>query len=131
MADAPLSRPARSGVVAVRAGETGGVLAGIPSAHAHVREHPMAVIVTVHMPGVTKRQYESVNAKLLASSFWPPEGFISHAGAPADGGWFVVDLWESKEDFEAFVQQAGPIFAEFGDLEFRPTFYGPAARITS
>ncbi|MFC8271371.1 hypothetical protein ACFUJR_02255 [Streptomyces sp. NPDC057271] len=90
----------------------------------------MAVIVTVSLPGVTKEQYESVNEKLLSSSFWPPQGFISHAGAPADGGWFVVDLWESAEDFEAFTQQAGPMFAAFGDVEFRPTVYGPATRIT-
>ncbi|MCT4356856.1 hypothetical protein M5362_27420 [Streptomyces sp. Je 1-79] len=91
----------------------------------------MAVIVTVELPGVTKEQYESVNKKLSATTWWPPEGFISHAGAPAEGGWFVVDLWESAEDFEAFVQQAAPIFADFGEREFQPTFYGPATRITA
>ncbi|MFF9913793.1 hypothetical protein [Streptomyces sp. NPDC013457] len=88
------------------------------------------MIVTVSLPGVTKQQYESVNAKLQASSFWPPKGFVSHAGAPAEGGWFVVDLWESAEDFEAFMRQGADIFAEFGTQEIRPTIYGPATRIT-
>jgi hypothetical protein len=40
-----------------------------------------------------------------------------HSAGPAEGGWYIYDVWESKEDFERFV--AGPlgsaIRAVFGD----------------
>ncbi|MFG2876526.1 hypothetical protein ACGFYU_16305 [Streptomyces sp. NPDC048337] len=83
----------------------------------------MAVIVIIELPGVTKEQYEANTAKITAASWWPAEGFISHAGAPADGGWLVVDLWESKEALAAFMEKAATIFQESGMPRSEPKIY--------
>ncbi|MEU4730960.1 MULTISPECIES: hypothetical protein [unclassified Streptomyces] len=83
----------------------------------------MAIIAIVELPGVTKEQYELNHANLRAAPWWPAEGFISHAGAPADGGWLVVDLWESKEAFTAFMEKAATVFQESGMPRVEPKIY--------
>ena len=32
----------------------------------------------------------------------PPKGLLFHASGPIDGGWGIIDYWESREDFDAF-----------------------------
>ena len=32
----------------------------------------------------------------------PPKGILFHASGPIDGGWGVIDFWESRQDFDAF-----------------------------
>jgi hypothetical protein len=34
-----------------------------------------------------------------------PQGMIFHASGPVDGGWGVVDVWESRAAFDAFAGQ--------------------------
>ncbi|MEU6880772.1 hypothetical protein [Streptomyces sp. NPDC046712] len=83
----------------------------------------MAVIVVVELPGVTKEQYEENHSKIHAAPWWPVDGFVSHAGAPADNGWLVVDVWESAEAFQGFMEKAGPTFQEVGMPQVQPKIY--------
>ena len=32
-------------------------------------------------------------------------GLIVHTSGPVDGGWRIVDVWESREDFERFTDE--------------------------
>ena len=52
--------------------------------------------------------YEALTTKIFGS-LQPavlPDGLIVHTAGPRDeGGWRVVDVWESKEDFEKFFSQ--------------------------
>lgn len=47
-----------------------------------------------------------------------PEGIISHAaGSTSDGGWTVVDVWESQEAFDRFLASSlGPAFEKVGGV---------------
>jgi hypothetical protein len=62
---------------------------------------------------VSKQISEQVNAKLGDK---PPQGGVFHAEGPAeDGGWWVFDVWKSKEDYEAFNREIlGPALASAG-----------------
>jgi hypothetical protein len=44
------------------------------------------------------------------------QGRLFHVAGPLEAGietgWRIVDVWESQEAFDAFVQQAGPILQE-------------------
>jgi hypothetical protein len=31
----------------------------------------------------------------------PPKGLVFHSSAPVDGGWSVIDLWESRQGYDA------------------------------
>jgi hypothetical protein len=83
----------------------------------------MAIIVIVELPGVTKEQYQANHANIHSASWWPAEGFVAHAGAPANGGWLVVDLWASREAFMAFAEKARPFFEESGIPMTEPKIY--------
>ncbi|MFG2329659.1 hypothetical protein ACGFMM_08530 [Streptomyces sp. NPDC048604] len=86
----------------------------------------MAVLVVVDIPGGTKEQYEANNSRITSAPWFPPKGFISHVGAPNNGGWIIVDVWETKEDFRAFAEQARPIFADTGTPPMEAKYYEPA-----
>jgi hypothetical protein len=61
----------------------------------------MAVIVTTTMAGPTLEQYDAVNIALETRGN-PPDGLIVHTGAMVDGALQVLDIWESREQAEAF-----------------------------
>jgi hypothetical protein len=64
----------------------------------------MAVLVTQELHGVSQEMYDGVNEKINAVA-GPPAGLIVHTSGPADGGWRIVDVWESAEDFERFREE--------------------------
>jgi hypothetical protein len=64
----------------------------------------MAVGVFMEFPGVTWEQYEQLVQDLGLSG--PPEGVLTHVCGPkSDGGWRMVDVWESQEAFERFANE--------------------------
>jgi hypothetical protein len=61
----------------------------------------MAVMVIQEFPA-TVEQYDQVNEKLDPASN-PPKGLILHSGAETDGGMKVVDIWESADAWQDFL----------------------------
>ncbi|HEX6753891.1 MAG TPA: hypothetical protein VF093_09955 [Solirubrobacterales bacterium] len=75
----------------------------------------MAVGLWVSFAGGTQEQYEAVNAHLGVEQN-PPEGLIFHSAGPMEGGWNVIDFWESREAFDRFLEgRLGPGIQELGD----------------
>ena len=65
----------------------------------------MAVGVSLEFPGVTREQYEQLAQDMALSG--PPEGVIVHVCGPtSEGGWRLVDVWESQEAFERFANES-------------------------
>ena len=79
----------------------------------------MAVAVEMNFKGATLEQYDEVIEKM---GFSPrgkgaPRG-IFHWVAQTDDGISVVDVWETKEDYERFAQeQIAPYTREAGVTE--------------
>src|SRR4051812_5702525 len=59
--------------------------------------------------------YDAIHQRLMAADTMP-DGFVMHtAGATEDGGFRVFEVWESRADFDRFVQERlMPILAELG-----------------
>lgn len=57
----------------------------------------MAVLVTADVPGQTREGYEET-IRLLGPALRQAPGFILHSGYPVEGGWRVVEIWESSKD---------------------------------
>jgi hypothetical protein len=76
----------------------------------------MAVAVEMNFRGATLDQYDQVIEKMGLRQGGPlPPGAISHWVAKTDDGIRVVDVWETKEQFERFAQeQIGPYTREVG-----------------
>ncbi|MHB8468836.1 MAG: hypothetical protein ACYDCH_03660 [Gaiellaceae bacterium] len=76
----------------------------------------MPVAVQMDFSGATLDQYDQVLEKMGLTPRGPgAPGGISHWVAETDDGIRVVDVWETKEQFERFAQeQIGPHAREAG-----------------
>jgi hypothetical protein len=61
----------------------------------------MAVGIRIKFAGVTQDQFDAVNKHVDPASD-PPAGLLFHASGPIEGGWGVIDFWESRDAFDAF-----------------------------
>jgi hypothetical protein len=61
----------------------------------------MAIGIRIKLPGITQEQFDlghdSINPDRV-----PPPGLIFHSSGPIDGGWGIIDFWESRADFDTF-----------------------------
>ena len=91
----------------------------------------MAVGVLMTMPGVKQEQYEQINKSLFGhypfDSTDAPDGLLVHSAGPAPDGWYVYDIWETKEKFERFgKKRLDPAVRDSVGADFvarRPDFY--------
>jgi hypothetical protein len=63
----------------------------------------MPVLMMMEWKGVTQEQYERVR-KNVDFEGDAPKGGLFHVAAFSDQGLRVMDVWESAEDFQAFVE---------------------------
>jgi quinol monooxygenase YgiN len=75
----------------------------------------MAVLMTAQIPGATKEMMDGLQH--LLEPIRSAKGFIVHANGPVPGGWRVVEVWDSRADFEAwFEANVKPAFPEGGPV---------------
>lgn len=57
--------------------------------------------------------YDQVNNRVNPPGA-PPAGLIFHSAGPSpDGGWRIIDVWDSRESFDSFFgSTVGPVLAE-------------------
>ena len=62
----------------------------------------MPVLMIAEVPGLTEDVYTGMIGNLMPVLRDSP-GFVSHAGGPSpEGGWRVVEIWDSQADGDAF-----------------------------
>ena len=64
----------------------------------------MAVGIRIKLPGITQEQFDLAHDAINPERT-PPPGLVFHASGPIDGGWGIIDFWESRADFDAFSVQ--------------------------
>jgi quinol monooxygenase YgiN len=54
--------------------------------------------------GMDEQLYDQVNGRINPPGN-PPEGLIFHAAGPSpEGGWRIIDVWDSRETFDRFFE---------------------------
>jgi hypothetical protein len=88
-------------------------LVGIYPAAADGEEETMTVAMIVDNPEGSQEIYDTVREK---AGLDRPAGGIFHVAGPSpDGGWRVIELWESEEDAKRFVKERlAPAFEAVG-----------------
>ena len=77
----------------------------------------MAIGLRMRIDGGTQEMYETINATVGVEED-PPEGLIFHAAGPIEGGWGIIDFWETREHFDRFQEsRLGPAM---GSLDNSP-----------
>ncbi len=72
----------------------------------------MSVLITNEFAGANEQVYQSMIAE-LAEPLRAFPGFVSHVAGPIDGGWQVTEVWESREQHDAWIaKHVAPIMPE-------------------
>jgi len=86
----------------------------------------MAVGMLLAGEGITEDSYRKLSEKMFGSFPMPqgeaPDGLIIHSAGQSDQGWYIYDIWESKEHFQRFAEgKIMPAAQEAGlGQDFRP-----------
>ncbi len=75
----------------------------------------MSVVVRFKPTSLTAEQYDKSLRKLEEGEVdFPPEGLDYHVCFGSDGNLLVSEIWDSREQFEAFGEHLMPILTEIG-----------------
>lgn len=77
----------------------------------------MSIVVRFSPTNLTAENYDETTRKLKESGGFPPEGLDYHVCFGSDGDLRVSEIWDSREQFEAFGERLMPVLAEAG-IEF-------------
>jgi hypothetical protein len=89
----------------------------------------VAVVLVHQGAGLTQESYEEAvrrltdgKTRLESPTDWPVEGLLVHTAGEAEGGFRVVDVWESEEAVRRFGEVLVPILREVG-VDADPEMY--------
>ncbi len=63
---------------------------------------------------VTTQQYDESIRRLEESGDWPPDGLEYHVAFGSEGNFRVSEVWDSREQLEAFGERLMPLLADIG-----------------
>jgi hypothetical protein len=62
----------------------------------------MAIVVVNRGSDWNQELYDQLFELVIPDTASPPRGLLGHYAGPGEGGWQVVDVWESREDWDRF-----------------------------
>lgn len=64
----------------------------------------MPVLIVIEIPGGSS-ELDHALTEAWGIETRPPEGNLLRMAGPMEGGWRVVSLWESRQQFETFLEE--------------------------
>jgi hypothetical protein len=74
----------------------------------------MSIVVRFTPTSLTAEQYDESVRRLTEVGAFPPEGMDYHVCFGTDGNLRVSEIYDSREQFEAFGERLMPILADIG-----------------
>ncbi len=74
----------------------------------------MSIVVRFHPTSLTAEQYDESVRRLEQAGLFPPDGVDYHVCFGSEGDLRVSEIWESREQFEAFAERLMPVLADVG-----------------
>ena len=74
----------------------------------------MSVLIRFAPPSLTAEQYDNVVARLHEEGVFPAKGLDYEICFGSEGNLKVSQVWDTREDMEAFGQRLAPILQEAG-----------------
>jgi hypothetical protein len=65
-------------------------------------------------PNMTTEKYDETMRRLEKSDNWLPDGLAFHVAFESDGKFRVSEIWDSKEQFDAFGEHLMPVLKDVG-----------------
>ena len=73
----------------------------------------MSIVVRFPQGGTTQ-EYDEVTSLIQESGQWPPDGLEFHVAFGPSDNLYVSEVWESREQMEAFGEYLIPVLREAG-----------------
>ena len=84
----------------------------------------MSVVVRYAPQTNTTEQYDQVLRRLEESGNWPADGLDYHVAFGPSGDFRISEIWDSREQWEAFTERLLPLLNEAGiDVSAEPDVY--------
>jgi hypothetical protein len=78
----------------------------------------MSIVVRFHPANLTAEKYDATTKQLEEAGVpWPPDGLDHHICFGEEGSLNVSEIWDSREQWQAFGEQLMPVLTEAG-IEF-------------
>ena len=74
----------------------------------------MSIVVRFNPTNVTREKYDESISRLEASGEWPPDGLQLHVLFGSEDDLKVSEIWDSREQLEAYGERLMPILADVG-----------------
>ena len=65
-------------------------------------------------PSMTSEMYDEAVRRLQESGDWLPDGMDYHVAFTSGGSFRVSEIWDSRQQLEAFGERLMPLLAEIG-----------------
>jgi hypothetical protein len=79
----------------------------------------MSVLIRFMPASLTAEKYDDAFGRLeAAGNDFPPDGLDYHVCFASDGNLRISEVWDSREQWEAFGRRFRPVLAQTGMLEF-------------
>ena len=65
-------------------------------------------------PSMTSEMYDESVRRIQESGDWPPDGMDYYVAFTSGGSFRVSEIWDSREQLEAFGERLMPLLAEVG-----------------
>ena len=84
----------------------------------------MSVLIRFSPPSLTAQQYDEVVRRLNEAGVFPADGLDYEICFGSEGNLKVSQVWDSKEQLDAFGERLMPILAEVGITPGEPEIVG-------
>jgi hypothetical protein len=74
----------------------------------------MAILVRFAPPSLTQEQYDASVRRLEQEGIFPPEAMDFHVCFGSEPNLRVSEIWDSREQWEAFGERLMPVLADVG-----------------
>ena len=75
------------------------------------------IVVRFNPTNVTREKYDESLRQIKEAGEWPPDGMDYHVLFGSEGDLRVSEIWDSREQLQAFGERLMPILADIG-IEF-------------
>ena len=77
----------------------------------------MSIVVRFSPTALTAEKYDETVRLLEEAGSWPPDGLEYHVCFGSEGNMRVSEIWDSREQLQAFGERLMPLLSEVG-IEF-------------
>jgi hypothetical protein len=74
----------------------------------------MSIVVRFSPTALTREQYDESLRRLDEAGAWPPDGLDYHVCFGSEGNLRVSEIWDSREQLDAFGDRLMPILGDVG-----------------